>query len=150
MSKWRVVAGADVLRSQLNKRFPKRDKRSDGTIGDKAHQARVSDHNPDASGWVHAIDFDADFLGPNGGAAGRAEAERFANQLRLYAKSGAAGSNRLKYIVYNNRIASGTYEKQFWTWRKGKWGHEQHIHVSFTNVGQANRQPFPLPIFDDK
>ena len=150
MAAWRPVAGITALRRQVDKRFPKRDKRSDGIIGDKAHQARASDHNPDARGVVHAVDIDADLLGPNGGAAGRQLAVDLANQLRLYAKSRIPGSERIKYIVWNNRIASGTYKDQFWTWRKGNWGHEHHVHVSFTTKGENDPNDFPIPLLDPK
>lgn len=149
MARARLVEAGVTLREQINKRWPKRDKRSDGWIGDKAHSARASDHNPDRNGWVHALDIDADLLGPNGGPAGRAAAERLANELRIYAASGRPGSDRLKYIVFDNRIASGTYRDQYWTWRSGKWGHTAHIHVSFTSKGQTDKRPFPLPILSD-
>ena len=147
MSAWRPVAGITALRRQVDRRFPRRDRRSDGIIGDKAHQKRgTSDHLPDKRGFVHAVDIDADLLGPNGGAAGRQLAEDLANQLRLYAKSRIPGSERIKYIVWNNRIASGTYKDAFWTWRKGNWGHEHHIHVSFTTKGENDPNDFPIPI----
>lgn len=48
------------LRTSINTRWPNRDHSSDGWIGDKAHQATVSDHNPDANGIVHALDIDRD------------------------------------------------------------------------------------------
>jgi len=147
MSRPRLVAAGVRLRNQVNWAFPKRDKRSDGWIGDRAHAARKSDHNPDRDGWVHALDIDADFLGIKGGKEGRELAELFANQLIAYARRQAPGSHRLKYVVFNNRIASGTYANQFWTWRKGNWGHTQHIHVSFTTANQlTGRRKFPLPI----
>lgn len=143
----RLVAAGVVLRSQVNWAFPKRDKRSDGWIGDRAHAARQSDHNPDARGWVHALDIDADFLGIKGGKEGRELADEFADQLIRYAREQRPGSARLKYVVWNNRIASGTYAREFWTWRKGNWGHTQHIHVSFTDVAPvAGRRRFDLPI----
>lgn len=47
-------------RTALDTRWPKRDRKSDGWIGDKNHQARTSDHNPDSRGIVHAIDVDKD------------------------------------------------------------------------------------------
>jgi hypothetical protein len=143
MARPRLVAAGVTLRDQVNRRWVNRDKRSDGWIGDSAHQSRPSDHNPDKNGWVHAIDIDHDFLGAKGGAD---QAERFANQLIELAREGK-DRGRLKYVVYNNRIASGTHANQYWTWRKGNWGHTQHIHVSFTNKAQRDGSEFPLPIF---
>ena len=137
----RLVAGGVTLRDQINKRFPKRDKSSDGWIGDKAHAARTSDHNPDSRGLVHALDIDADF-----GPPGENYAQKLANQIVAYAASGLPGSNRIKYVVYNDRIASGTYESSKWSWRGSGYGHRHHIHVSFTTKGENNAQKFPLPI----
>jgi len=145
MARPRLVKAGVTLRDQLNKAYPGRDKRSDGWLGDKAHQARKSDHNPDKNGWVHAIDIDENF-GP--GWKTGATAEEFANQLIKYAREGK-DNGRLKYVVYENRIASGTYADKFWTWRKGNWGHTQHIHVSFTNKAQRDGSPFNLPIFNN-
>ena len=139
----RLVAGGVTLRNQVNARFKRRDKSADGWIGDKAHAARVSDHNPDAKGIVHALDIDAD-LDPNDPGA----AQRLANQIVAYAASGLPGANRIKYVVFDNKLASGTYANSMWTWRKGNWGHEHHIHVSFTTKGENNAQKFPLPILN--
>lgn len=140
----RLVAAGVQLRNQINARWPNRDKRSDGWIGDKAHQARKSDHNPDARGWVHAIDIDAD-LDKNDPKA----AQRLANQIVAYAKSGAPGADRIKYVVFNDRIASGTYPATFWEWRGQGYGHRNHIHVSFTTKNPVKgRRKYPLPILD--
>jgi ribosomal protein S18 acetylase RimI-like enzyme len=147
----RLVAAGVTLRAQVNKRFESRDKASDGWIGDRAHAARKSQHNPDAKGWVHALDIDADLLGPGRRARSRKVAQELADQLIEYARSGEPGSDRLLYVVFNNYIASGTYSKQFWTWRAGSWGHEHHIHVSFTDLHPVTgRRKFPLPIFTQK
>ena len=138
----KLVAAAVTLRSQIDKRFPKRDKRSDGWIGDKAHQARISDHNPDAAGWVHAIDIDAD-LGKPG------DAQRLADQIVAYAASGLPGSNRIRYVVFNDQVASGTYAKTRWQWRGRGYGHRDHIHVSFLKAAEKDGSPLPLPIFGE-
>jgi hypothetical protein len=139
----RLVAGGVTLRNQINKRWPKRDKASDGWIGDKAHAARQSDHNPDSRGLVHALDIDKD-LDPKDPAA----AQRLANQIVAYAASGIPGSNRIKYVVFNDQIASGTYANSMWKWRGSGYGHMHHIHVSFTTKGENNAQTYPLPIFN--
>jgi hypothetical protein len=139
----RLVAGGVTLRNQVNKRWPKRDKRSDGWIGDKAHVSRQSDHNPDARGLVHALDIDKDLDPKDPGAA-----QRLANQIVAYAASGIPGANRIKYVVFNDQIASGTYPTSMWKWRGSGYGHMHHIHVSFTNKGENNAQTYPLPILN--
>ena len=140
----RLCKGGVTLRDQVDRKWRKRDKRSDGWIGDRAHASRVSDHNPNEAGVVHAIDIDEN-MGKGRNRNGRT-AKRLANQLLDYAASGLAGASRLKYVVYENRIASGTYRKTFWSWRHGNWGHEAHIHVSFTSAADRDGSVFPLPI----
>jgi hypothetical protein len=127
----------------VNKRWPRRDKRSDGWIGDKAHAGRQSQHNPDARGLVHALDIDADLDPKDPGAA-----QRLANQIVAYAASGIPGANRIKYVVFNDQIASGTYANSMWKWRGSGYGHTHHIHVSFSTKGENNAQTFPLPILN--
>ena len=145
MARPRLVEAGVTLRDQINKKFVNRDKRSDGWLGDAKHKARVSDHNADGNGWVHAIDIDEDFLGAG---KGQAVAKEFADQLIKLAREGKDGG-RLKYVVYENKIASGTYPNQFWVWRDGNWGHTHHIHVSFTSKAQRDGSKFDLPIFAD-
>ena len=139
----RLVAGGVTLRNQVNKRWPRRDKRSDGWIGDKAHVGRQSDHNPDSRGLVHALDIDADLDPKDPGAA-----QRLANQIVAYAASGIPGANRVKYVVFNDQIASGTYPTSMWKWRGSGYGHMHHIHVSFSTKGENNAQTYPLPILN--
>lgn len=145
----RLVAAGVTLRRQVDQAFPKRDRRSDGWIGDKAHQARQSDHNPDGRGWVHALDIDADLYGPKRPGVGRDTAWVLADQLREYARRKRPGSERLKYIVYRDQICSGTYSNTFWTWRGKGYGHTSHIHVSFTAAAEDDGLLFAIPILLD-
>jgi hypothetical protein len=141
----KLCAGGVRLRDQINTRFPKRDKRSDGWIGDRDHTQRASDHNPDRDGIVYAIDIDEN-MGSGRARNGRT-AKHLADQLLQYAVSDLPGHNRLKYVVYEGKIASGTYKRTFWKWRGGKdWGHYQHIHVSFNKSAKHDNTIFPLPV----
>lgn len=137
-----LCAGGAALRDQVNKRFPKRDKTSDGWIGDTAHAERKSDHNPDSKGIVHAWDLDQDFGAPG-------DPETFCTQLLAYARAGKDGG-RLKYVIYEGRIASGTYADKFWKWRPydGANAHTKHIHLSFTNRADRDGSPWRLPILE--
>lgn len=137
---WKLAAAAATLRNQVNARYPKRDKASDGTIGDQAHRRRISDHNPDKSGYVMALDLDEDF-GPPG------TSRVFADQLVDYMRT--SGDKRIKNIVYEGRVASGTYSAHKWVWRNApSLGHDHHIHISFAEPAKHDGRPFPLPILE--
>lgn len=141
---WKLVAGGVTLRNQLNARFPNRDKASDGALGDSKHKARVSDHNPDKNGWVHALDIDENF-GKGKWRNGR-NGRALADQIVAYAASGLPGSDRVKNVVYENQVASGTYKNTWWKFRGSGYGHTAHIHISFTSKAQKDGQIWPLPI----
>lgn len=112
----RPARALDRLRAQINALYPLRGKSADGWIGDTAHAARRSDHNPNAAGVVCAMDFTHD-------PAGGLDSYVLADMLRLL------GDPRLKYIISNGRIASADKE---WTWRvyRGANRHDHHVHVS--------------------
>jgi hypothetical protein len=55
-----LTAALTSLRSGFNTAFPARDKTTDGWIGDAAHQAETSGHNPDDTAGVSAEYQDAD------------------------------------------------------------------------------------------
>jgi len=137
---WKPVAGIIVLRDQIDRRWPKRDKASDGILGDSDHASRTSDHNPDGRGYVHALDIDEDFRGSKN------DNRWYADQLIAYAKYNKPGSARLKYVVYEDQIASPTYPSVRWEWRNGDYGHTIHIHTSFTRIGETDKSPFQIPI----
>jgi hypothetical protein len=113
---WRLAKALEQLRSQVNAMAPKRSKKMDGSIGDAAHSARKSDHNPNAAGVVCAIDVTHD---PAGGLDG----EKFANALR------ASADPRINYVIFNRRIAGAG---KGWDWRRytGAAPHDKHVHIS--------------------
>lgn len=122
----RLAESLKQLRSQVNARWPNRDKASDGWIGDAAHAANDSDHNPwvrdiHGTGVVTAIDIDAD-LAPG------------VNVKVLVDALVASRDKRIKYIIFNRQIISCYPAHGFaaWQWRKysGKNAHVQHAHVS--------------------
>ena len=134
----RLSKAAIQLREQFDDSFPSRDRTSDGWIGDTRHAARSSDHNPDANGWVRAVDIDADLTDH------KSESIYLANQIRAYAKSDPA--QRISYVIHNKKIASRILN---WKWRKysGINPHTSHIHVSF-NKGKADHDGsfFEIPM----
>lgn len=119
MIPWRVAHSLESLRSQLNAAHPGRSKASDGTIGDAAHAASISDHNPDAGGVVRALDVTHD---PAHGVNIAALSE----QLRL------SRDPRIKYVIANRRIFAGNAGPSPWVWRTytGPDPHTNHVHVS--------------------
>ena len=116
-----LVASLARLRDEFNRMAPDRDKASDGWIGDAAHSANVSDHNPASDGGVHAIDVDEDLRLPG-------VSMEYCVQF-LLAECRAGRERRLKYIIYERRIwsASGDWRQQPYT---GKNAHDKHAHFS--------------------
>jgi hypothetical protein len=135
MPKPRLSKAAEQLRSEINTKYPKRDKRSDGWIGDTAHNARKSDHNPDKNGWVRAVDIDSDLV-----TGSNKESWLLAEQIKMIALK---GDKRISYIIHQQRIASS---KQNWAWRvyKGSNPHISHMHISFTQAGDLDGKAFIL------
>ena len=126
---WRLARSLDDLRDEVNAAHANRSKVSDGTIGDPAHAARVSDHNPDGQGVVRALDLTHD-------PAGGLDAHELADRIRLRAQSGE--DDRPKYVISNGRIASDIAE---WIWRTyfGSNRHTQHSHTSVRPGAQGDR-----------
>ena len=117
---WRVANSLETLLAQVNAIAPRRSKASDGSIGDAAHAARKSDHNPNEDGVVTARDFTHD---PAGGFSAHAFAE-----LLLKGKD-----PRIDYVISNGRIFYGPNNGVTpWVWKSysGSNPHTRHIHVS--------------------
>jgi hypothetical protein len=113
----RIAKSLGMLRRQVNDRWPGRDKSSDGWIGDAAHKASKSDHNPNAADVVQALDLTHD---PAHGPDARALAEALI----------ASRDPRIKYIISNAEIVSAKMRP--WRWRpySGVNAHRYHVHIS--------------------
>lgn len=108
---YQLVPALTTLRSQINAKWPNRDKTSDGWIGDTSHSRRVSDHNPDQNGWVHAIDVDKDGIDP----------------MSLIPQ--LIRDPRVSYVIFNHRIYSRVRHFIPATYT-GVNPHEHHVHIS--------------------
>ncbi len=122
--RWRLAKSLEQLKSQINAKWPKRSKASDGSIGDASHASKSSDHNPhidDGAGpnVVSAIDITHD---PRNGL----DSYVLAESLR------SSRDERIKYIISRGRIAAGSDGPQPWVWRtySGKNPHNHHVHLS--------------------
>jgi hypothetical protein len=120
MAEWFLAPSLVALRTELNRRWPNRDKSSDGSVGDTSHQARKSDHNPDwdAGGIVRAIDIDKDGI----------DVDLVLDSL--------IGDQRVWYVIHNRKIWSRTT-----AWKPkpydGPNPHDKHIHVSIMHTPAA-------------
>lgn len=122
---WRVAKSLDALLKQVNTKAPSRSKASDGSIGDAAHASRSSDHNPwiieSGVGVVTARDITHD-------PAHGCDAGVLAETIRT------SKDTRVKYIIWNRRIASSSAigTRPAWEWRPytGTNPHNHHVHIS--------------------
>jgi hypothetical protein len=123
----RIAKSLNVLRDQINKAYPKRNKVSDGWIGDTSHSARKSDHNPNTKGVVQALDLTHD---PRVGF----DSYKFADHLRT------TKDPRIKYVISNGRIWTPSISPD---WRKytGSNPHSKHVHVSVGDSASSYDSP---------
>ncbi len=124
---WHVAPSLKKLRDELNCKYPKRDKTSDGSIGDARHSASVSDHNPNSRRSVNALDIDKDGINTSW-------------LIALLIKD-----PRVNYVIFNRVIWSRVrgFKARRYT---GANPHDKHIHVSIlqTKAAESNtRQWFP-------
>jgi len=134
---WRVAKSLDTILVQVNAKWPDRDKSSDGTVAsDQHHQQNPnSDHEPNQDGVVCARDITHD--------PPYFDSYAFADML-LRNKD-----ERIKYVISNSRIASGTgQDHPAWVWRPytGSNPHDHHVHISVKADAAHYDDPRPWDI----
>jgi hypothetical protein len=111
------------MRLALDVRWPNRDRKTDGWIGDAAHQATKSDHNPNERGSVNARDIDKDGIIP------------------AVVVAAAILCPSVNYVIWNRRIMDR--DVQSWRPREytGSNPHTGHLHVSIYQSLGAETHP---------
>jgi hypothetical protein len=154
VSSWVLVPAAESLRAEIDTIAPERDKTTDGSIGDTAHQGNPSDHNLDESGntpdedsdkvdEVHAIDVDKDLNLPD--VTMQDVVDTLVERCRRD-NSDPKNEARLKYIIFNGYIwdAPG--------WQKVKYTgsnpHDKHAHFSFEYDSQYSESTAPWGLIE--
>lgn len=121
MAKDRKAKSTQALLDQIDAMSPNRSRASDGWIGDKAHRARKSDHNPNAAGVVQGIDITND---PAHGIVSDKIARALADSR----------DPRIKYLISNGMMCrsyrSGGNPAWTWTRYTGTNAHNKHFHLS--------------------
>jgi hypothetical protein len=127
MSAWHVNEGLAPLIAALKAEHPGI---VIGTIGDAAHRAEKSDHNPNAAGRVNAADL----------MLGDAFPETQALELQPF----LIADKRTHYVIHDERI--WTSETGAWRHYDGSDPHTNHIHLSVHDSAHTNTSPWEIPM----
>lgn len=118
---WHIAPALKQMLAEVNKKWPGRSKASDGGIGNAAHSARASDHNPNGRGSVNAYDVTIKGI----------------NEQTLIAQAKKHPS--VRYIIFNRRIMNrdiGNFAPRYYS---GANPHDKHVHISLYQSASAER-----------
>lgn len=120
---WHIAPALKQMLAEVNKKWPNRSRLSDGGIGNAAHSARASDHNPNGRGSVNAYDITI---------AGIDEGTLIAQ---------AKKHPSVRYIIFNRRIMNrdiGNFRARYYS---GSNPHNKHVHISlYQSAAAENRR----------
>lgn len=119
---WHLAPALDQLRAEVNALWPNRSKASDGTIGDAAHSARTSDHNPNARRSVNAMDITASGI----------DTTKLINAAKKHPS--------VRYIIFRGKIMN----RDIGNFRARPYGgsnpHNAHVHISIYQSATAENR----------
>lgn len=126
LAPWHLSPSLAALRAEVNKRWPNRDRSSDGAIGDARHQARTNSHNParypggpsvGTPGAVHALDVTARGI-----------------EVGVLLDA-VVGDHRVWYVIHDGQIWSRTTN---WVPRRHLGDpHTTHVHINLREGSQS-------------
>ena len=126
---WRVANSLVTLGRQLSDVWPQSGP-TDGTLGDRSHAARKSDHNPNSANIVTAIDVD--------------EVVEDRGQ-QLVDVLVASRDPRIKYIIHEGRIWRSYPKPGIPAWTPGPYtgsnAHLGHVHLSVSTLAALYDDP---------
>ena len=131
---WRLNRFLTTWRDAVNGKFPKRSKASDGTVGDKPHAERPSEHNPDRDGSVDAYDMDVNLNGSKNDEGTQEELRAIEELKAEFEKQPGA-----QLWIHRGEIAN----KDIGKWKRRKYsGVNKHMHhVHWQSDPDAENRP---------
>lgn len=125
---WRLAPALIAMEAEADRIAPRRRRTSDGSIGDQAHAARKSHHNPDG-GYVDALDISHD---PANGMDVHAHARAMI----------ARQDPRLEEVISNRQIWTWARRAEGWRRYTGANGHTIHAHFVVKNSHRNDTSPW--------
>lgn len=125
---WQLAPALIALEAEADRIAPRRRRTSDGSIGDRAHTNRRSNHNPDG-GFVDAFDLSHD---PAGGMDAHAHVRAWV----------ARQDPRLEEVISNRRIWTWARRSEGWRPYTGANPHTLHAHITVKNSHRHDMSPW--------